>query len=108
MVVLQGGLSPITGRSLDGFRLETHHLEQLGKDGVRVSEEKQAIPISEHLAWHLRDSLLGDDLEQCLIERSMVERRLKELTGTEIVDFKMVSEMLGVRLTVQGSRVKIG
>jgi hypothetical protein len=83
----QGGLSPLTGRPLVGQRLETHHIVELCEGGLNERSNKQALPITEHLAEHmLRSFDPRRNEEQRIRELDTVFGRLNELSLTEKKD----------------------
>lgn len=91
LIEKQGGLSPVTGKALEG-RLETHHVKELVEGGKNELNNKQAIPIEEHLAVHfVRSREVNREGIDQRRELDTVMGRLDELTNMES---KKMSEVI--------------
>lgn len=87
----QKGLSPLTGKPLENKRVETHHIKELWEGGSNFRSNKQALPISEHLAEHLLRSFdPGKDKDERVRELDIVLGRKHQLTRSEKSDFSDV------------------
>ena len=83
----QAGVSPLTGDVLAGRRLEKHHIKEKHDGGKEGLDNEQLIPITEHLAEHLRRSMVARTERERLRELDTVMWRLPELTEEERREF---------------------
>jgi len=96
----QGGRSPLSGKPLNGGRLEIHHIRELYEGGSGEIGNLQLVTMAEHLAEHYRRSKdssrsAGDRLR----ELDTVLGRISELTGGERRELsEAIWEQVGVRV----------
>lgn len=95
---IQGGKSPLTGDSLDGYRLERHHLTELSEGGPNTIDNQVLIPIAEHLGCHLANKNKAEDEAKRLKEIDIVLCRIDELNEQEKEHLADVTQkLLGAR-----------